>query len=120
MSSTETAYSIAPATVPSRALEPLLRDAVTHVVERQSTDPKDAPWAEPARLLPGLPELRWFEAHPEAVRQYEGRWVAIKKNRVESDGASFEEVHDDVSARGIEQSLIIFVRESPPDSYDIA
>lgn len=120
MDSTDTPYSIAPAAVPWRALEPLPTGAVTHVVERQSTDPNDAPWASPSPTLPGLQELRWFEANTEAMRQHEGRWVAIKGNRVECDGASFEEVHDDVSARGIERALIIFVRESSPDIYDIA
>ena len=53
------------------------------------------------------------------MRQYEGRWVAIKAKKVEADGGSFEEVHDAVSARGIERALIIFVRESSPDIYDI-
>ncbi len=118
--STLAAYRIAATGVPSVALEPQPAGAVTHIVERQSTGPQDAPWASPNRTLPGLQELRWFEANTEAMRQYEGRWVAIKGNHVESDGASFEEVHDDVSARGIERALIIFVRESSPDIYDIA
>lgn len=118
--STMTEYRITAAAMPSGALEPLSTGAVTHVVERQSTGPQGTPWASPTRTLPGLRELRWFEANTEAMRQYEGRWVAIKGNHVESDGASFEEVHDDVSARGIERALIIFVRPGVPGVRDIA
>ena len=98
----------------------MVGSVVTYVMDQQTTDANRALWVSPTRKLPGLRELRWFEQNEDAMRPFEGRWVAIKGTRVVKDGASFEEVHDAVSADGIHQALIVYVQESSPDIYDIA
>ena len=57
--------------------------------------------------------LKWLDAHPGILAEYEGEWVAVVVGRILAHGESFGDVVDDAKRQGFDDPLLVPVMPYP-------
>lgn len=92
------------------AFEAVMPDSIV-VSDWQYTNATPIPWTSPRA---GEIEALWYAANLSNLANYQGMWIGIRGASIVASGATFEDVHDQLTAIGVSDALVVCV---PPDVH---